>query len=34
MFGIRVEIGHKHIAQDFGVRKTTTCTVAQVCVRS
>jgi hypothetical protein len=34
MFGIRVKIGHKNFAKDFGVGKTTGCTVTQVCVRS
>jgi hypothetical protein len=31
MFGIRVKIGHKNFAKDFGVGKTTACTVTQVC---
>jgi hypothetical protein len=34
MFGIHVNIGHKNVAKDFGLGKTTGCTVAQVCVRS
>src|SRR5215831_7133714 len=34
MFGIRVKIGHKLIAEGFGVSKTTACTMTQVCVRS
>jgi hypothetical protein len=34
MFGIRVKIGHKNFAKDFGVGKTAGCTVTQVCVRS
>jgi hypothetical protein len=34
MFGIRVIISHKNLANDFGTGKTTVCTLAEVCVRS
>jgi hypothetical protein len=33
MFGIRVKLGHKNLAEDLGTGKTTAWTETQVCIR-